>query len=81
MPFLFFSKLYPTILVPPVSHGGLHARLMQSLKALITLGAVGAPGYPVGGVDEVIHCFVHLLQFLYSHQARWKNIRVQDNTC
>lgn len=47
LPFLRFSSLYPRILVPPVSDGGDQERLMQSLKALITFGADGGPGYAV----------------------------------
>lgn len=31
------------MLVPPVLAGGVHDKVMQSLKALITLGADGGP--------------------------------------
>lgn len=44
LPFLRFSTLYPKILVPPVLEGAVHARLMQSLKALTIFGAEGGPG-------------------------------------
>ncbi len=45
LPRLRFSILYPTILVPPVLVGGDHAKVMQFLKALTTLGVDGGPGY------------------------------------
>lgn len=47
LPFLRFSRLYPRILVPPVSAGGDQERVIQSLKELTTLGADGGPGYAV----------------------------------
>lgn len=47
LPFFRFSRLYPRILVPPVFAGGDQDRLMQSLKAVTTFGADGAPGYAV----------------------------------
>lgn len=45
LPFLRFSMLYPRMLVPPVLEGGFHVRVIQSLKALTTLGAEGGPAY------------------------------------
>lgn len=35
------------MLVPPVLVGGVHAKVMQFLKALTTLGVDGGPGYAV----------------------------------
>lgn len=35
------------MLVPPVLVGGDHAKVMQFLKALTTLGVDGGPGYAV----------------------------------
>lgn len=49
------------MLVPPVVAGGVHDKVMQFLKALITLGADGGPGYAekVNNVFYAPYRFMH----------------------
>lgn len=53
------------MLVPPVVAGGVHDKVMQFLKALITLGADGGPGYAekVNNVFYAPYRFMHEQDF------------------
>lgn len=53
--------------VPPVLVGGVHVKVMQSLKALITLGADGGPGYAekVNNVSCAFYILMHKRDFYF----------------